>query len=110
MALELGFRRRNFGVPQVLESVAGTEHVTAGSILIRYYLHEDFTNPIEADFHVLEKLGGSYDVNLPTGGLAIDPNVTPVAAFTVAAKRAATPGTVLCVAMALVPYLLDSKR
>jgi hypothetical protein len=109
MALKLGFRRRDFrGVPQVLESVAGSEHVTAGSIFVRYYLDEDFTNPLEADFHVLERLGGSYDVNIPTDGLAIDPSVTPVAAFLVTAKRAATQGTVLCVTMAIVPHLPDS--
>lgn len=111
MAFELGFRRRDFrGVPQALQSIAGSEHVTAGSVLVRYYLHGDFTQPLEADFHVLETMGGSYDVNLPTEDFAIDPSVTPVVAFVVTAKRAATQGTVHRVTMTIVPYLLDSTR
>ncbi|KAK4040929.1 hypothetical protein C8A01DRAFT_34986, partial [Parachaetomium inaequale] len=90
-ALKLGYRPRDFnGGPRVLQSVGGHEHVTAGSIPIRYYLGDDSHNPHDANFHVLQVLAGGYDVNLPTQGVVIDPGMIPVAAFLVTAKREPT--------------------
>lgn len=83
--------------------MGGSEHVTAGSIPLRYYLNDDHTNPLETDFHVLEMLGGEYDVNLPTDGLVMDPGEVPVAAFLVAPKREPTAGELLSFACLYFP-------
>ena len=89
-ALELGFRRWDFtGERRVFQSVAGSEDVTAGSILIRYYLDNKWW---EAIFHVLKELGGGYEVNIPTEPPLTDPSQIPVVGATIATKRKPTEG------------------
>lgn len=95
-ALKLGFRSKDFSSDRrVLQSIAGVEVLTAGTIKVQYYLTGNFDRLHETDFHILKQLAGDYEVNLPTEQVEAQPNDgVPIVAATVAKKRAPTDGQI----------------